>query len=118
MPHVVVEGTGDLREFAQRLEPVVERDGNGIRRTGDVLVSTRGTHLLIEAVVVESGRNQRFFVNVSAHDHGATVRLEPLTDPEKTPGVKRLLATIAARLAAHFPEARYGKTNLQEYLPS
>ena len=118
MPHVVVEGAGDLRGFADGFAPIEERDQTGIRRTADVLVSTRGSRVLIEAVVVETGRTQRFFVSVSNHEHGAAVRLEPLTDPEKTAGVKRLLAAVAGRLAAHFPGARYSKTNLQEYLPA
>lgn len=118
MPHVVVVGAGDLRGFAQGFAPIEERDQTGIRRTAEVFVSTRGTRVLIEAVVAETGKTQRFFVSVSTSDQGATVRLEPLTDPDKTAGVKRLLAAVAVRLVLHFDGARYGKTNLQEYLPA
>ena len=48
-------------------------------------------------------------------DNGLTVRLEPLTDPEKTPGVRRAIAQVAQRLRSA-SGASYGTSNIQEYL--
>jgi hypothetical protein len=48
--------------------------------------------------VVEAGRSQSFFVQLSQKDRQITVRLLPATDPEKTTGVKRVMALIAMQL--------------------
>ena len=44
------------------------------------------------------------------------MRLLPATDPEKTPGVKRVMAQIAKQVLATVAGSRFGKTNLQEFL--
>jgi hypothetical protein len=44
--------------------------------------------------------------------------LLPATDPEKTPAVKKVMALVARFIRTVYPESRYGKTNLQEYLAS
>jgi hypothetical protein len=50
------------------------------------------------------------------HEKAITVRLLPVTDPEKTPAVKKLMALVAAFTRTVYPGSRYGKTNLQEHL--
>jgi len=45
-----------------------------------------------------------------------TVRLLPLTDPEKTPGVKTILALVARQIRDSNPNVIYGKNNLQDFL--
>jgi len=70
---------------------------------------------LIEALVVDRGHPQRFFVHLAARDGGVMVRCEPLTDPEKTAGVKHALALAADRLRRDCG-GRYGSTNIAEYL--
>lgn len=45
------------------------------------------------------------------------VRLLPATAPEKAVGVKRLMGLIAVQLHESAPGSRFGKTNLQEFLP-
>lgn len=47
-----------------------------------------------------------------------TIRLYPLTDPEKTMGVKRSLAIVAANLSKIFPNIKVSKTNISEFLIS
>ena len=42
-------------------------------------------------------------------------RLEPLTDPEKSPAVKSAIAQVAHRLRAA-TGASYGSTNIEEHL--
>ncbi|MBZ0267588.1 hypothetical protein K8I85_05490 [bacterium] len=116
MPHVVIEGPVDLDRFFRGLEPIQERDEAGIRKITDAYLNVKGTSLLLEAVVVEDGKSQGFLIAVSCKGEGATVRLLPATDPEKTPGVKRLLADVARLLVHRFPGTRFGKTNLQEFL--
>ncbi len=66
--------------------------------------------------MVEQGRAQSFFVQLSQKDRQITVRLLPATDPEKTLGVKRVMALIAKQLREAAVGSRFGKTNLQEFL--
>ncbi|GJM44282.1 MAG: hypothetical protein DHS20C21_11240 [Gemmatimonadota bacterium] len=116
MPHVVIEGQVDVGEFFRGLEPIQERDSSGIRKITDAYVNTKGNSVLLESVVVENGLTQKFMIAVSTKGAGVTVRLLPLTDPEKTPGVKQLMADVARQIIARFPGATFGKTNLQEFL--
>ena len=116
MPHVVVEGPVALEAYFRAFEPLLLREGDAILKTTDAYLDTRRTTLLLAAVVVEHGRRQNFYVQLLAKDKGVTVRLEPLTDPEKTPGVLRLLAAVAADLRARSPGARFGRHNLGELL--
>ena len=73
--------------------------------------------MLVDCVVVEAGRSQNFFVQLSQKDRQITVRLLPASDPEKTTGVKRVMALIAMQLHDSTAGSRFGKTNLQEFLP-
>jgi CHASE3 domain sensor protein len=45
-----------------------------------------------------------------------TVRLLPLTDPEKTDGVKTIMATIANQIKETNENITYGKNNLEDFL--
>ena len=116
MPHVVIEGQVNLEEFFRGLESIQERDNEGIRKITDTYLNSKGTSMLLESVVVEGGSTQKFMIAVGSKGTGVTVRLLPLTDPEKTPGVKRLMADVARQVVKRFPGATFGKTNLREFL--
>jgi len=116
MPHVVIEGAPDLRAASGAVEPSVVREGNEILKVMDLYLNRSGQTALVDCVVVEEGRSQAFFVQLSQKDRQITVRLLPATDPEKTPGVKRVMALIARQLQAAAPGSRFGKTNLQDFL--
>lgn len=116
MPHVVVEGSVDLDRLFESFELLNTVEGADVRKTTDLYKSRLGHAVLIESLVVEHGRRQVFIVTVSRKGEGVTVRLLPLTDPDKTPGVLRLLAEIAREVRRCCPGTSFGKTNLQEYL--
>lgn len=117
MPHVVIRGDVDLAAFARDFEPVLDRDGGDVRRADGIFLEARGRSALVEALVVEAGRKQSFYVRIQAHDSGtATVRIDPLTRPERTEAVQALVARIGADLLRHTPGARVEVTNL--VLPS
>jgi hypothetical protein len=116
MPHVVIEEAPDLGLACQGLTLVAVRDGSEILKVVDVYLNRSGRTALVDCVAVEGGRSQAFFVQLSQKDRQITVRLLPATDPEKTAGVKRIMALIARQLHESTDGSRYGKTNLQEYL--
>ncbi len=113
MPHVVLEGPVDLRAYAREFEPVLLRHGRDVLRADRIFLEREGRALLIEALVVEGGRKQPFYLKISSHERGgATVRLDPMTHPERSEGVRALVAEVGADLLRRSPQARLSVTNL------
>jgi hypothetical protein len=115
VPHVVLEGRITIDDAAAAFEPFVTREGELIIKAERFYREKDARAALIEMVVVDAGHTQKFFIQLSPRDTGLTVRLEPLTDPEKSPGVRRAIAQVAHRLRAT-SGAAYGRTNIGEYL--
>lgn len=115
MPHILVEGTIALDDLARRHSPFAARVGNAVVKCERFYLEAGGKTALLETLVSDSGHTQRFFVRLQGRDDGVMVRLEPLTDPEKSPGVKRALALVASRVRAACG-GRYGVTNLADFL--
>ena len=115
MPHVVLEGRVTIDDAGRRFEPFVIRERELVIKAERFYRERDGRAALVETVVVEAGHVQKFFIQLSPRHDGLTVRLEPLTDPEKTPGVRRAIARVAHGLAAA-TGARYGNTNIEDDL--
>ena len=115
MPHVVLEGQVTIEDAGRRFEPFVVRAQGLVIKAERFYRERDGRAALVETVVVEAGHVQKFFIQLSPRDGGLTVRLEPLTDPEKTPGVRKAIAHVAHRLAAD-TGTRYGNSNIEDYL--
>ncbi len=118
MPHVVIEAAGDLQTLYQKFAPILQRTGGEILKIQEFYLSRSGKEALLEAVAIDQGIASNFFVQLKLHENAITVRLLPATDPEKTPAVKKVMALVAKFIRTVYPESRYGKTNLQEYLAS
>ena len=116
MPHVVIEEAVDLGIACQGIEVGTLRNGSQILKVVDVYLNRSSHTALVDCVVVEEGRSQTFFVQLSQKERQITVRLLPATDPEKTTGVKQVMALIAKQLHESTAGSRFGKTNLQEFL--
>jgi len=102
----VFSGLGELE--------IAEDGGRLVLRTRDRFLNRRGDTVLVEAVVREAGRLQSFYLLVSGGEGKLTLRIAPRPDPEKTPGVTRLVREVAARLRALCPELRVLRSNLPE----
>jgi hypothetical protein len=116
MPHIVIEGDFRLETFFSTYTPLVYPLPNGALKLMDAFLNQSGSNMLIEAIAAEGGPPNRFFIQILQHDHKTTVKLYPGSDPEKTPGVKKLLAIVAHHICTNCPGTTYGPTNLQEYL--
>ena len=116
MPHIVLDGTVDGERFFESFQQTQERSEGEILKTQDIYISQDRKIVLIEAIAVEDGPPQRFFIQVSVKDNRTTVRIYPGTDPVKTAGVKKLLAIVAKLLREQHPDINYGATNLKEFL--
>jgi len=116
MPHIIINGTFSLEEFVARYNPCVQELPGGALKLLDIFLNRDRTCALIEALAAEGGPPNRFFVMVAQRGKKTTVKIYPGSDPEKTPGVKKLLALIAGQIKEAFPETAYGSTNLQDFL--
>ncbi len=113
MPHVVIEGEVDLAAWARALEPLLLRRGGDVLRTTGTYVERDGDAVLVEALAVESGRKTPFYVQVVRHDRGSvTVRVDPMTHPDRSDGVREIVAAVAARLLAHAPGLRVARATV------
>ena len=112
MPNVTIEGPVDLRQIVIRRPEMFLRDQDGIKRVSEYYINTDCSKLLLEALVIEPGKKQQFFFQVCKKTDGAIIRLEPISEAEKTPGVKRLMGQVAFAIRSLFPGSRYGKNNI------
>jgi len=112
---VVLQGRVTLDECQARFEPFVDRQGDLLIKVERFYRERDGRAALLETLVVDRGHTQKFFIQLSPKGDGLTVRLEPLTDPEKTAGVRRALALVAHRIRTA-AGCEYGSSNIEEYL--
>jgi hypothetical protein len=82
----------------------------------DCFINARHSEALVDVTVVENRRAQSFFALILQRENGALVKLLPRTDPEKTDGVRKVVALIAGQLKAQSPACRYGQNNIEGYL--
>lgn len=116
MPHIVLEKASNVEECFNSVDLIVHKTQNGILKLTDKYINVNKTSALLESVVVENGKNQTFFIQLSSKGEALTVRLLPLTDPEKTNGVKTLMGLVAKKIRDSNPNITYGKTNLQDFI--
>lgn len=116
MPHVVVNGPASVEKFYQNFETIHIQDQDTIIKVKEVFLNTKKTQALLECIVVEDRVSIAFYTVLSQGKGKITVWLDPLTDPEKNDGVKRLLAVVGHKLKSQDPACQYGKHNLAGYL--
>lgn len=116
MPHIVLEKAKSVKKCVEVIEPMMQREEKGILKITDCYLNAKENSALIESIAIENGNNQTFFIQLSSKGEAVTVRLLPMTDPEKTDSVKKLMGLVAHKLKASNSEITYGKTNLQDFL--
>jgi hypothetical protein len=116
MPHIEVKGAARLEQLADGFEPLKWREGETIVKATSIYLDARERVALVETLVIEPRVHRKFYVRLVEKTDGLRVRLDPLTDPEKTDAVKRALALVADWVRRQSPAGRYGATNLAGFL--
>ena len=116
MPHIVLEKISSTKAAFDAVQPFTHKIEGGILKVVDKYINASEQSVLIESLAIENGVNQNFFVQLSQKKSSLTVRLLPLTDPEKTNGVKLIMATIAKQIKDIDSIIEYGKNNLGDFL--
>ena len=112
MPHAVVLGARPLPEVLDAWEPFHARIGDVLVKSEQAYLERGGRAALFPVMTIAGPLRQRFLVAVAAREDGLAVKLDPLTDPEKTPPVHLALALFALFVLRVSPEARIGPTNI------
>jgi hypothetical protein len=55
-------------------------------------------------------------IEIDAKENSSTLRLFPMTDPQKTKSVKTALGLIASFVLGVYPNAQIIKTNISEFI--
>ena len=116
MPHIVLESINDTKEAYEAVTPLAQKIDGGILKVLDKYINGKEQTALVEALAIENGVNQNFFIQLSSKKSTLTVRLLPLTDPEKTDGVKTIMAMVAKQIKDTNTAISYGKNNLENFL--
>ena len=116
MPHIVLENINSSKEAFDAVESFANKIDAGMLKVMDKYINANEQTALIESLAIENGKNQSFFVQLSQKKSSLTVRLLPLTDPEKTNGVKTIMAVIAKQIKDTNCVITYGKNNLEDFL--
>jgi len=116
MPHIVLENINATKEAYEAVQPFTNKIEGGMLKVMYKFINSTEQTVLIEALAIENGKNQNFFEQLSQKKSSLTVRLLPLTDPEKTNGVKSIMALIAKQIKDSNANIVYGKNNLEDFL--
>ncbi len=116
MPHIVLENINEIKKAYETIAPFADKIEGGMLKVLDKYLNAAEQIVLVEALAIENGKNQNFFIQISRKESSITVRLLPMTDPEKTDGVKTIMAKIAKQIKDRDTKITYGKTNLQDFL--
>lgn len=121
MPHIVLSGSISLSQVFEHMYKILFKDqkkSNIIVRIEKYYINQPGDIILAKAVAVDDQKPQSFYIMVMYREDKTTIRLDPITNPEKTDGVKIALALMAKRIQeiekAH--NLYVSKTNIQEFI--
>ena len=78
-------------------------------------IDTRGTNALLNTIVIDDSHHE-FFIQLMTNKNKTTIRLYPLTDPEKTDAVKQSLVNVYLEIQKHYPDMKVIKSNLWDYI--
>ena len=88
MPHIVLDKSLNLFDFSILFKPLFQK--SPLIKIQDMFIDTRGSNALLSTVVIDNSHHE-FFIQLMTSKDKTTIRLYPLTDPEKTNAVKQSL---------------------------
>lgn len=119
MQHIVLSGSIQLGNTFKQMNKMLLKDqkSNVIVRIENFFINQRCDIILSKAIAIDQ-KTQSFYIVVMNRENKITIRLDPITDPEKTDGVKIALALMAKRIQdiEKISDLYVSKTNIQEFI--
>jgi hypothetical protein len=116
MPHIQLKGSCELRRLCEPLAALQRAAPPLVMKIQHVYLAPAEEQMILEAVVVEEYLRQNFFLLIRRDADGLIVRCHPFSAPQKTDGVKQLIALVAGCCREVCPQLEIGNTNLQSFL--
>ena len=113
MPHIVLDRSLNLFDFSILFKPLFQK--TPLIKIQDMYIDTRGSNALLSVVVIDDSHHE-FFIQLMTSKDKTTIRLYPLTDPEKTDAVKQSLANLTLQIQTFYPDMKILKSNLWNYI--
>ena len=114
MPHVVFGKRVNLDEFSANFKENLIKTPYLIKLQ-NIYLDKEKHSALVSSVVIDDTTRQ-FFIEIITRDNKTTLRLFPMTDPEKTNGVKFSLGLLANMIQDYDQDCMITKTNIEEFL--
>jgi hypothetical protein len=94
-----------------------DQKSNVIVRIENFFINQHCDVILSKAIAIDQ-KTQSFYIVVTNRENKITIRLDPITDPEKTDGVKIAIALMAKRIQEieKISDLYVSKTNIQEFI--
>jgi hypothetical protein len=118
MPHLTLTGPVSVHDIWLAFEPSEWHEGGTHFKAQECFLSSDKSTALIRSLVVERQFPKAFFVRITEREGELTIGLEALATPERTDGVKRLLALFAELIILNEPLERISGGNIREFLKS
>ena len=113
MPHIVLNKSLNLFDYSILFKPIFVK--SPLIKIQDMYIDTRGSNALLSTVVIDDSHHE-FFIQLMTSKNKTTIRLYPLTDPEKTDAVKQSLANLCLQIQKNYPDMKVIKSNLWDYI--
>ncbi|MCI4433117.1 MAG: hypothetical protein JHC41_05905 [Nitrosopumilus sp.] len=114
MPHVVFSRKIDLLDLSKNFTAIFQKNPILIK-ISTIFVQNNGLSAILPTIVIDN-MHREFLIEISTTKLKTTIRLYPLTDPDKTDGVKSSLALLTKYLLVVYPDLKITKSNIFDYI--
>lgn len=113
LPHVVFSRKIDLLDLSKNFTGLFQKNPVLIKISA-IFVQNNGFSALLPTMVIDN-IHREFLIEISTTKLKTTIRLYPVTDPDKTDGVKLSFALLAKYLLVVYPDLKITKSNIFDY---
>ncbi|GBL41902.1 hypothetical protein LBMAG54_06070 [Nitrosopumilaceae archaeon] len=114
LPHVVFSRKIDLLDLSKNFTGIFQKNPILIK-ISTIFVQNNCLSALLPTIVIDN-MHREFLIEISTTKLKTTIRLYPLTDPDKTDGVKSSLALLTKYLLVIYPDLKITKSNIFDYI--
>ena len=114
LPHVVFSRKIDLLVLSKNFTGIFQKNPILIKISA-IFVQNNGLSAILPTIVIDN-MHREFLIEISTTKLKTTIRLYPLTDPDKTDGVKSSLALLTKYLLVVYPDLKITKSNIFDYI--
>ncbi|MBM2820128.1 MAG: hypothetical protein HW410_1811 [Nitrosarchaeum sp.] len=116
LPHVVFSRRIDLFDLSGNFTSLFQKNPVLIK-IPTIFVQNNSLSALLPTIVIDN-MHREFLIEISTTKLKTTIRLYPMTDPDKTDGVKSSLALLTKYLLVVYPDLKITKSNIFDYIDS